>query len=155
MSLVLLVKHPAWSSIRHKTWQKKLRIFLVKHADSWVFHSRHVKAYTTHPQWLLDQAIGYFSKGIEVRDKTEHYDKWLLTTANRICKRAAKRGYRIEDARSILLHYLSNMSGLSYKDEIKYHQARIKELRKLVKHHTCEKDHGWELTELRKAGLIK
>jgi len=96
-----------------------------------------------------------WSKSILVQDQTERTDPKLLEFCCDIAARAKEKKYSLRIARDIVFHYLSNFIGDSYADELKYLIKRIKQLIKLCQDYTAEEDHGWELEELRKAGLIK
>lgn len=135
---------------------KKWKSYLLSHlgirgdVECFVFHSRHVKI------WSVCHFPFPYSKSILVKDQTTHFDKELLILAFSVLRRSAIKKYSFDKAREIMLHYLFNMSGLSYRDELKYLKKKCKSHERFIKSgYTARMDHGWEIDELKKHKLIK
>lgn len=136
-------------------WGPKIRGWLLRErwVSAYVFHSKHVKIWSKTGNFMTLPG----SKTIEVKDRTTHYDPWLLMVARLIQKRAAQKGYEMERAAEILVHYLFNSQQKGYRAERNFHKKKAESIEEFLKNknHTAKKDHGWELNELRKAGLKK
>lgn len=115
----------------------------------YVFHSKHVKIKATRKPRLN------YTKMIKVKDRTDHFDVWLSNITYKIIQRIRKKGYNYNQALSVITHLLYNAHYEGYNTEFKYHMNRSQRLFKAVQKVTEEDDHGWELKELRRAGLIK
>lgn len=121
--------------------------------DKFVFHSYGLKVWMK-PRFFPKRPP-YLGPAIEVKDRTKHFDDWLLKSAMSILQRCYKKRYKPENSIAILSHYLFNMTGRSYSDEEKFFSNRVKKYKKFMKKkYTNVQDHGWELKELKKRGLI-
>lgn len=132
---------------KHLTaWRNQVRRDLLADNKVWayVFHSKHVKVWATEAPKLKGSRV------IEVKDQTVHTDRVLLTFAHAATLRADEKGYSHETAAAILTHYLFNMAGKGYAAETKFHKGLSKPGPKV----TGRRDHGWELDELKKAGML-
>jgi hypothetical protein len=89
-----------------------------------------------------------------VKDQTKHYDEGLWFLAIGLWKRAKVRDQDPRYDLATLIHYVLNMEG---DDEQAWLKQMWKKRKELDKSDTIrpEVDHGWELKELRKAGLWK
>lgn len=136
--------------MRLKKWRHNMQIYLAGTNCAYIFHSRHVKIWE-------DEPIPDFpnTKYVMVKDQTERSDPVMLALCCYAMKRACEKDHPKKWVRDVMFHYLSNLIGESYKDEAKYLRERARKLTKLSKTYTAKMDHGWELKELRKAGLVK
>lgn len=127
-------------------WRNAVRksVLADRHVFAYVFHSRHIKVWATEKPKLKASRV------IKAKDRTVHHDRVLLTFAYSMTLRAEEKGYSHETAAAITTHYLFNMAGKGYGDEAKFHKARSKTMPRT----TARQDHGWEIDELKKAGML-
>lgn len=142
---------PKRGRLSHKVWADLVRKdLLVNNAVyAFVFHSKHVKIWTDGPLLRLAN-----SKLLRVTDKTEHFDSKLLIYANLIAKQAHEKGYSHWRAADVITHYLFNMASEPYDGELVYHKQRVRKLKKAITKVRARQDHGWELDELKNAGML-
>lgn len=137
-------------NLKYKVWKKQIIDYLLRASvDSYVFHSKHLKV------WTENSLIIPYSKILEVKDQTVHTDKRLLPLSYKALSYGSRTCSSHEQAISIMIHYLFNMSGKDHRSELVFHKNRVKSLNKFLKSkYTAKQDHGWEIDELKKAGLI-
>jgi len=90
---------------------------------------------------------------LRVKDQTTHSDIYLSNLATLLAKRSYVNGGNIRRYISILSHLMFNTLSYDYNEEARWFEKRAKRLRKAAKKITAEKDHGWEIEELKKAKL--
>lgn len=94
------------------------------------------------------------SRWMIVEDRTKHWDENIWTMAMDVWRYA--RLARRSEAKviGVLVHYLLNLRGV---DETKWFTRMAKARKRLnaSRRGTAMVDHGWEIKELRKAGLMK
>ena len=139
---------------RYKTWRKVVLWFLLEHNYPFIFHSKWVK-YWVGKKSISEVEFPPCSNSVYCEDQTLRSDPYLLVQACNIARHVWKKEYEYATARDVIFHYMSNILGMSYKDEANYLKNRVKQLTKLSKTQTARKDHGWEIDKLKEAGYLK
>lgn len=141
-----------------KNWRQLVINAIVRQRpdiSGFVFHSRHIKVWSSKKQ---EEFTFPYSKWIYVEDQTEHFDSYYLDCAYMIFSRAKLKGHNPRYVCNVITHYLFNMMGKVYSDEARFHMKLSKIQRKFCKRlrkiDISKQDHGWEMQELRKAGLL-
>ena len=137
MSQVFLAVPTRWQ--RRKTWRRIVREHLINRQGvaAFVFHSNHAKVWARGSSLALPK-----SRVIKVEDQTKHFDFELLLLAYQAMALAADGDYGHGRAADILTHYLFNMAGCDYSDEVDFFKESAKRRVALAQDVTAESDHG-------------
>ena len=93
------------------------------------------------------------AKVIRVKDRTEHFDETLWPLVMIVYMRSRQAGIPFKRFVEVFLHLMLNVAGVY--PEAPWLENLAKRRKELEDTITAKKDHGWELRELKKHGLLK